>query len=88
MSLSSFSVSPQLRRCNRTETDCCLVFCVNSILYQRGVYPEESFKRSEKYGIPLMLAADPALKEYLAEIMKQVGGIPALCIVPTRREFA
>jgi len=49
------------------------IFCVNSILYQRGIYSEESFKRSEKYGIPLMLAADPALKEYLAEIMKQVG---------------
>lgn len=40
---------------------------VNSILYQRGIYPEESFTRTQKYGLTLLVTADEKLKAYLEQ---------------------
>ena len=41
---------------------------VNSILYQRGIYPAESFTRAQKYGLTLLVTADEKLKAYLDEV--------------------
>ena len=32
-------------------------FCARSILYQRGIYPPEDFKRAPKYGLTMMVAS-------------------------------
>ena len=50
------------------------VYGINSILYQRGIYPPESFTRDQKYGLTLLVTTDDALKKYLQEIMEQVKG--------------
>lgn len=31
-------------------------YSINSILYQRGIYPPESFSASEKYGLRMVIA--------------------------------
>ncbi|PAV63641.1 hypothetical protein WR25_05804 [Diploscapter pachys] len=45
---------------------------INSILYQRGVYPGDSFKREKKYGLPLMVTQDAKLQQFLTPLLKQV----------------
>jgi len=56
-------------------------FAVNSILYQRGVYPNESFKTVRKYGLPMLVTTDVALDGYLAEVLKQLNGWMCRCEV-------
>lgn len=46
-----------------------------SILYQRGVYPAESFKRTDKYELTLFMTDDAALNEYLSNVLEQVKGL-------------
>ena len=36
-------------------------YSINSILYQRGIYPPETFKRMNKYGLTMMMTADDGL---------------------------
>ncbi|ELR52568.1 Mitotic spindle assembly checkpoint protein MAD2A [Bos mutus] len=36
-------------------------FGINSILYQRGLYPSETFTRVQKYGLTLLVTTDPEL---------------------------
>jgi mitotic spindle assembly checkpoint protein MAD2 len=45
---------------------------VNNVLYQRGVYPPESFKRVPKYGISMVETIEEGLKTYLANILRQL----------------
>ncbi|ESO89003.1 hypothetical protein LOTGIDRAFT_182926 [Lottia gigantea] len=45
---------------------------INSILYQRGIYPPESFTRAQKYGLTLLVSTDDQLKEYLDNITSQI----------------
>ncbi|OCF34113.1 mitotic spindle assembly checkpoint protein MAD2 [Kwoniella heveanensis BCC8398] len=47
-------------------------YSVNSILYQRGVYPSDDFRMVKKYGLPMLVTADDNLKEYLSTILSQV----------------
>ena len=47
-------------------------YCVNSILYQRGVYPEEDFTTVKKYDLTLMKTHDDELKSYIRKILGQV----------------
>ena len=49
-------------------------YSVNSILYQRGIYPPESFKKVAKYGLAMMLTTDEALSAYISNIMSQLHG--------------
>lgn len=49
-------------------------YSVNNILYQRGIYPPETFKREAKYGLPMMVTTDEKLSDYLKNIMKQLEG--------------
>ena len=45
---------------------------VNNILYQRGIYPPENFKRVSKYGLAMMVTTDESLLAYLANIERQL----------------
>lgn len=47
-------------------------FGINSILYQRGIYPSESFTRAQKYGLTLLVSTDPDLKNYLDTVVEQL----------------
>lgn len=47
-------------------------FGINSILYQRGLYPSESFIQREKYGLPLLITTNPDLKRYLDIVLSQM----------------
>ncbi|XP_053317410.1 mitotic spindle assembly checkpoint protein MAD2A [Spea bombifrons] len=48
-------------------------FCgINSILYQRGIYPPETFTRIQKYGLTLLVSTDPELKDYLNRVVEQL----------------
>jgi hypothetical protein len=49
-------------------------YSVNSILYQRGIYPPETFKRVSHYGLSMMITTDDALIAYLANILRQLEG--------------
>jgi len=47
-------------------------FGVNSILYQRGVYPPENFNRVQKYGLTMLITDDVQLKKYLGGVTGQL----------------
>ncbi|KAJ9111328.1 hypothetical protein QFC20_002619 [Naganishia adeliensis] len=47
-------------------------YSVNSILYQRNVYPADDFRMVKKYGLPMLITSDESLKAYLDTILKQV----------------
>lgn len=42
------------------------------ILFQRGIYPPESFVKTSKYGLSMMVTANDGLKTYLAEVLSQM----------------
>ena len=50
-------------------------YSVNNILYQRGIYPPEGFKRVSQYGLSVMVSTDEALTAYMKNILKQLEGI-------------
>ena len=64
-------------------------FAVNNILYQRAIYPPESFAQVAKYGLPMMITKDEALKGYLGHVLSQLanwltsGDIRKLVLVVT-----
>jgi len=45
---------------------------INSILYQRGIYPPETFTRQEKYGLTVLVSTDDQLKSYLDAVTIQL----------------
>lgn len=47
-------------------------YSVNTILYQRGIYPPENFKREKCYNLPLMVTTDEGLGGYMRTILKQM----------------
>ncbi|CEQ41491.1 SPOSA6832_03207, partial [Sporobolomyces salmonicolor] len=67
-------------------------YSVNSILYQRGVYPPEDFKQVKKYGLTLFTSADEALERYISNVMKQVqawilaGKLDSLALIIMNRD--
>ena len=60
---------------------------INSILYQRGIYPPETFKREEKYGLTVLSTTDQGLLSYLTQVMEQMedwllaGNVQKLVVV-------
>lgn len=50
------------------------MYGINSILYQRGIYPPESFTRVQKYGLTLLVTSDEKLKDYLNPVIAQIKG--------------
>ncbi|VAH48926.1 unnamed protein product [Triticum turgidum subsp. durum] len=45
----------------------------SGILYNRGVYPEESFGKVKKYGLPMLLTQDEAVKTFLTNLTSQLS---------------
>ena len=43
-----------------------------SILYQRGLYPPESFNRVTKYGLSMVMVRDESLSRYIQNMITQV----------------
>jgi mitotic spindle assembly checkpoint protein MAD2 len=64
-------------------------YAVNSILYQRGIYPPETFERKQKYGLGMLVTTDDGLKTYLVSVLQQIndwmmsGGLQKLVLVVT-----
>ncbi|KAL8532814.1 hypothetical protein ACS0TY_009139 [Phlomoides rotata] len=48
-------------------------YAANSILYNRGVYPEESFARMKKYGLPMLLNQDEGVKSFISNLTSQLS---------------
>lgn len=64
-------------------------YSINSILYQRGIYPPETFTRVEKYGLGMLVTKEDGLKNYLNNVLKQLkdwlmtGTVEKLVVVIT-----
>ncbi|KAF6003306.1 hypothetical protein CCYA_CCYA06G1842 [Cyanidiococcus yangmingshanensis] len=48
-----------------------LQFAINSILYQRGLYPPDMFRRVPKYGTSVLVTQDAQLEAYLDRLLQQ-----------------
>ncbi|KAL5991176.1 Mitotic spindle checkpoint component mad2 [Asimina triloba] len=46
---------------------------VEHILYNRGVYPEESFTKVKKYGLSMLLTQDEGVKSFIPSITSQLS---------------
>lgn len=49
-------------------------FSVHNILYQRGIYPPESFRKTPNYGLSLMMSSDEKLVRFVDNILNQLEG--------------
>ncbi len=45
-----------------------------SILYQRGIYPDDTFQQKPYHGLQVHVSTDKALKKYLDTVMGQMQG--------------
>jgi mitotic spindle assembly checkpoint protein MAD2 len=67
-------------------------YSINTILYQRGVYPIEDFSAVKKYGLNMLVTSDDQVKAYIKKIMGQLKEwmlgqkISKLVIVITSKE--
>ncbi|KAL5263918.1 hypothetical protein ACHWQZ_G005112 [Mnemiopsis leidyi] len=49
-------------------------YAINSILYQRGIYPSESFDTITKYNLKIVDTCDDKLKAYLSNVLDTLEG--------------
>ncbi|KAJ7225583.1 spindle assembly checkpoint protein [Mycena pura] len=67
-------------------------YAVNTILFQREVYPSDDFHMVKKYGQVVLVTQDLALENYLEKILKQVykwiltGSVTQLVLVILAKE--
>ncbi|ODQ65937.1 mitotic spindle checkpoint protein MAD2 [Nadsonia fulvescens var. elongata DSM 6958] len=67
-------------------------YSINSILYQRGIYPAEDFTVVKKYNLSMLVTVDPEVKAYVKKIMHQLhkwlvhGKISKLIVVITDKD--
>eukprot|EP00300_Choanocystis_sp_HF-7_P011336 c1741_g1_i2.p2 GENE.c1741_g1_i2~~c1741_g1_i2.p2 ORF type:complete len:202 (+),score=35.45 c1741_g1_i2:45-650(+) len=47
-------------------------YSINSILYQRGIYPPETFSTRENYGLRMYVTQDQNLQKYLSNVLAQM----------------
>jgi mitotic spindle assembly checkpoint protein MAD2 len=48
------------------------LYGVNTLLFQRGIYPPEKFIRVSKYGMTILVSQDEKVKEYLTSVLDQM----------------
>ena len=48
-------------------------YAVNSLLFQRGVYPAEAFSTVSKYKLQMTVTTDKGLKAYLGNVLQQLS---------------
>ncbi|KAI9905738.1 hypothetical protein PsorP6_013707 [Peronosclerospora sorghi] len=46
---------------------------INTILYQRGIYPAESFKQVQKYGLNMLVTDDDKLNNFFIKFLQQLS---------------
>lgn len=51
---------------------CIAAYGINSILYQRGIYPPETFEPLERFGIFFLMSVDEKIKTFLETVLGQV----------------
>ncbi|KAF9125513.1 Mitotic spindle checkpoint component mad2 [Mortierella sp. 14UC] len=56
-------------------------YCINSLLFQRGLYAPEYFKMTKKYGLNMLVTNNPEVKGHMREILKQVEAWLMACKV-------
>ncbi|KAN0061406.1 Mitotic spindle checkpoint component mad2 [Thecaphora frezii] len=67
-------------------------YCVQSILYQRNIYPPEDFKTVKKYGLQMLVTTDDSVADYLERAMNQLqdwlerGKVTRLVVAIVERE--
>jgi len=67
-------------------------YSINTILFQRGVYPAEDFNAVKKYGLTMLVSSDDQVKSYIKKIMTQLnewminGKISKLVVVITSKD--
>ncbi|KAI4132881.1 MAG: hypothetical protein LQ347_002405 [Umbilicaria vellea] len=67
-------------------------YSINTILFQRGVYPAEDFTAVKKYGLNMLVSSDDQVKAYIKKIMSQLnkwmlgGKVSTLVVVITSKE--
>ncbi|KAJ8679116.1 hypothetical protein QAD02_014903 [Eretmocerus hayati] len=49
-----------------------LLYGINNILYQRGIYPPETFEPLEHFGLCILMSVDPKIKEFFKNVLGQV----------------
>jgi len=47
---------------------------INSILFQRGIYPPESFKTEEHFGLSILVSTDEKIQQFLQPVLNQMKG--------------
>ncbi|XP_011195691.1 mitotic spindle assembly checkpoint protein MAD2A [Zeugodacus cucurbitae] len=48
-----------------------LKYGINSILFQRGIYPPETFENTQQYGITILMSKDKKIEEFLSNVLQQ-----------------
>ena len=48
-------------------------YSINSILYQRGIYPPDQFVHKQQYGLSMLVTQDQDLKDYLDKVLTQLS---------------
>ena len=48
-------------------------YSINSILFQRGIYPPETFQHVKKYGLGMLVTSDLGLRAYLSQVLEQLS---------------
>jgi len=49
-------------------------YSINSILYQRGIYPPDEFKVVKRYGLNMLVTTNVTLDLYLKNVLTQLSG--------------
>ncbi|XP_076281901.1 mitotic arrest deficient 2 [Lasioglossum baleicum] len=49
-----------------------LLYGVNSILYQRGIYPPETFEPAEHFGLFILMSTDDKIKSFFDSVLGQI----------------
>ncbi|XP_015120721.1 mitotic spindle assembly checkpoint protein MAD2A [Diachasma alloeum] len=49
-----------------------LLYGINSILYQRGIYPPETFEPAEHFGMAILMSTDEKIKNFMDTVLGQV----------------
>jgi len=49
-----------------------LLYGINSILYQRGIYPPETFEPDDHFGLCILMSTDPKLKKFFDVVLGQI----------------
>ncbi|KAJ6641833.1 Mitotic spindle assembly checkpoint protein MAD2A [Pseudolycoriella hygida] len=49
-----------------------LKYGINSILFQRGIYPPEDFQSTQQYGLTILVSTDQKIQKFLQSILEQI----------------